>query len=109
MIHRDYLLLLRPDEVLSGILDAAILEVTDDTLGVLLQRHHVREPKGARLKLVSDIALLISNPDNQQLGKPPPFSTIFGTFSTQQEQSTPPLNAASKYFFAAPITNTGSI
>ena len=35
-------LLLRPDEVLSGILDAPILEVADDALGVLLQRHHVR-------------------------------------------------------------------
>ena len=36
------LLLLRPDEVLSGILDAAILEVTDDACGVLFERHHVR-------------------------------------------------------------------
>jgi hypothetical protein len=35
-------LLLRPDEVLSGILDAAILEVTDDACGVLFERHHVR-------------------------------------------------------------------
>ena len=35
-------ILLRPDEVLSGILDAVILEVTDDTLGVLFELHHVR-------------------------------------------------------------------
>ena len=35
-------LLLRPDEVLSGIPDAPVLEVADNALGVLLQAHHVR-------------------------------------------------------------------
>ena len=34
-------LLLRPDEVLSGILDALVLEVTHDPLRVLLQHHHM--------------------------------------------------------------------
>jgi hypothetical protein len=34
-------LLLRPDEVLSGILDAPVLEVTHDALRVLLQHHHM--------------------------------------------------------------------
>ncbi len=35
-------LLLRPDEVLSGILEALVLEAADDALGVLLQPNHVR-------------------------------------------------------------------
>ena len=35
-------LLLRPDEVLSGIFDALVLEVADDALGILLQARHVR-------------------------------------------------------------------
>ena len=35
-------LLLRPDEVLSGIPDALVVEVADNALGVLLQPHHVR-------------------------------------------------------------------
>jgi len=35
-------LLLRPDEVLSGIFDALILEVTDDALGVLFEVSHMR-------------------------------------------------------------------
>ena len=34
-------LLLRPDEVLSGILDAPVLEVTHDPLGILLQHRHM--------------------------------------------------------------------
>ena len=34
-------LLIRPDEVLSGILDAPVLEVTHDALRVLLQHRHV--------------------------------------------------------------------
>jgi hypothetical protein len=34
-------LLLRPDEVLSGILDAPVLEVAHDALRVLLQHRHM--------------------------------------------------------------------
>ena len=34
-------LLLRPDEVLSGILDAPVLEVAHDALGVLLKHRHM--------------------------------------------------------------------
>jgi K+-transporting ATPase ATPase B chain len=35
------LLLLRPDEVLSGILDAPVLEVTHDAFRILFQHHHM--------------------------------------------------------------------
>ncbi len=35
-------LLLRPDEVLSGIPDAPVLEVAYNALGILFQPHHVR-------------------------------------------------------------------
>ena len=35
-------LLLRPDEVLSGIPDALVLEVAYDALGILFQPHHMR-------------------------------------------------------------------
>ena len=35
-------LLLRPDEVLSGIPDAPVLEVADNAFGVLFKPHHVR-------------------------------------------------------------------
>ena len=34
-------LLLRPDEILSGILDAPVLEVAHDALRVLLQHRHM--------------------------------------------------------------------
>jgi hypothetical protein len=34
-------LLLRPDEVLSGILDAPVLEVTHDAFRILFQHHHM--------------------------------------------------------------------
>ncbi len=37
----DIALLLRPDEVLSGILDAPVLEVAHDALRVLLQHRHM--------------------------------------------------------------------
>jgi hypothetical protein len=36
-----FTLLLRPDEVLSGILDAPVLEVAHDALRVLLQHRHM--------------------------------------------------------------------
>jgi hypothetical protein len=35
-------LLLRPDEVLSGLPGASVLEVADNVFGVLFQAHHVR-------------------------------------------------------------------
>ena len=35
-------LLLRPDEVLSGIPDALVLEVAYNALGILIQPHHMR-------------------------------------------------------------------
>jgi len=34
-------LLLRPDEVLSGIPDAPVLEIADNAFGILFQAHHV--------------------------------------------------------------------
>ena len=38
----NFVLLLRPDEVLSGIPDAPVLEVADNAFGVLFKPHHVR-------------------------------------------------------------------
>lgn len=35
-------LLLRPDEILSGIPDALVLEVAYNALGILFQPHHMR-------------------------------------------------------------------
>ena len=42
LMNQAIQLLLRPDEVLSGIPDAPVLEVADNALGVLFQAHHVR-------------------------------------------------------------------
>ncbi len=55
-------LLLRPDEVFSGVLNAPVLEIANDALRVLLQLHHVRvDPVGRPQQVIRVIRRFLAD------------------------------------------------